>query len=140
YGQRFLAEAIRAVEAGIEAPLLECVKLLAASRRMPALFPHLPCELCFEGFTESGLQFGLIDGGSAARVGALEVERALLDEVHAERATLERLHPVLFASVYCAATRVLYGALPRAGDNSQAPTTPRQTAAPGDANSPARTP
>jgi hypothetical protein len=111
FGQHMLSESARMAHEGIDATTLECAKLLAYRRNLPALTPHGPVELCYEGMPVLGeLRLGVHTLAEGRRVGELSVPGDLLDEATVGREAFISQYPALFTQPYISATRYLFGA------------------------------
>lgn len=119
FGQFLLSEAVRAVELGLDAALLECAKMFTWRRNLGRLMALGPHELVFRGFAdevgpEGGLLLAVRRLGDSKILDELVMPPRVLEEVAEERATLEAQLPDLFARPYVSATRYLFGDAPPA--------------------------
>jgi hypothetical protein len=111
FGQHMLTEALRVARLAIDPALLECAKMLAVRRRLDLFLAAGPCELCFQGISETG---GLIHKVHSLPLG-VEIESwtlpaSALDEARLARADLASAYPELFTNPYVSASRYLLGA------------------------------
>ncbi len=112
FGQRMLTEAVRALRAGLPQALLECAKLLALRRDLPALLAFGESQLLFEEIEEDGrLRCGVYQLGANAagerRLGEKKLPADAIAEARASQAELESLYPELFARPFVSASRYL---------------------------------
>jgi hypothetical protein len=107
FGQHMLTEAVRMAYAGLDPSILECAKLLAVRRNLPALMPHGPFELCFERLDGAipVCAVHALPGGD--RVTELALASDVLAEVEANLPALQDRFPALFDRPYMSATRYL---------------------------------
>ncbi|HEX2573372.1 MAG TPA: CpXC domain-containing protein [Polyangia bacterium] len=109
FGQHTLTEALRAAREAIDPSLLECAKLLAFKRSLPALLPLGPSELVFERIDETNqFVFGVHELSTAGRLGELALPSKLLGETRELLPRFEVSHPDLFQQPYVSALRYLY--------------------------------
>jgi hypothetical protein len=109
FGQHMLAEAVRVAYAGLDAPLVECAKLLAVRRNLAALIGHGPFELCVERFDGDAPICAIHALPSGERVAEFALTGDVLDEARAAQPVMQDQFPDLFQCPYVSATRYLLG-------------------------------
>jgi hypothetical protein len=107
FGQHMLSEAVRAAHAGLDASLLECAKLLAVRRNLPAMLAYGPFELCFERFEGSVPICAVHAVPSGVRAAEIALPGEILAEANARQAELRAAFPDLFERPYVSASRYL---------------------------------
>ena len=109
FGHHMLAEAVRALQHGIDPALLECAKLLAMRENLPRFIGFGPNELCFERIGDNGelvlAPWSLPKGERLD--GTLVLPSSALGDARASQAQLARAYPELFEKPYVSASRYL---------------------------------
>lgn len=114
FGQRQLAEAVRANQHNLPPALLECAKLALLRDHLAELLPLGPLYLTYEGLEAPGhtLRFAARRLQDGAQLGELRAERALMAQLAAQEDTLRERYPELFALPFANALRYLLAAPP----------------------------
>ncbi len=107
FGQRRLAEALRVVELGLDARLLECLKAVTLRDNVATLLEFGPVELVLASAEGGVLRFELIPLAASAPVAALDVPRSLLASVTERGSEFQDRYAELFSHPWIDVTRYL---------------------------------